>query len=138
MKVFVSYAFTGEDEAALTKRLSAIRHILNEIGADWYINIYDPKYQTMVDTYATDGDYVRVAMEELKTCDTVLVINTSERRSEGSLMETGAALALGKRIVFAQHVTSSGKTYIPTLADGAFVWEDEGELLEKIQAALVR
>lgn len=133
MKVFVSYAFTGEDEMALTKRLDNIRKIFERLKLKYYINIYDPDYQGMVDNNATPDEYLTAAFKELKTSSTVLVINTSDRSSEGVLMEIGAAKMLGLEIILAQHQSSVGKTYTPTVANESFIWQTESELLEKIE-----
>lgn len=137
MKVFVSYAFTGEDEAALTERLHNVKNILDQLGVDYYINIYDPAYQSLVDADATPDAYLAEAFKELKLSNTVLVVNTSDRRSEGMLMEIGAAKILGKKIILAQHQTSVGKSYLPTIADQSFVWQTEDELVSKLRAVLV-
>ncbi len=137
MKVFVSYAFTGEDEAALTERLHNVKNILDQLGVDYYINIYDPAYQSLVDGNAPPDVYLAEAFKELKLSNVVLVVNTSDRRSEGMLMEVGAAKILGKKIILAQHQTSVGKSYLPTIADQSFVWQTEDELVSKLRAVLV-
>ena len=137
MKAFVSYAFTGEDEAALTERLHNVKNILDQLGVDYYINIYDPVYQSLVDGNAPPDVYLAEAFKELKLSNVVLVVNTSDRRSEGMLMEVGAAKILGKKIILAQHQTSVGKSYLPTIADQSFVWQTEDELVSKLRAVLV-
>lgn len=137
MKVFVSYAFTGEDQAALAERLRNVKNILDQLGIDHYINMYDPAYQSLVDGNAPPDVYLAEAFKELKLSNVVLVVNTSDRRSEGMLMEVGAAKILGKKIILAQHQTSVGKSYLPTIADQSFVWQTEDELVSKLRAVLV-
>ena len=132
MKFFISYAFTGEDEAKLRARLQNIKALFTDAHVDCYINIYDQQYQSLVDKQADGGEYLRLALKNMERCNTVLVVNTSERRSEGILMEVGAAMALGKKIVLAQHQSSVGKTYLPTVVNSTFVWNEEAELLTKI------
>lgn len=129
MNIFVSYAFTGEHQPTLEKRLASLHDLLQHLNINHYINIYDPQYQSLVSRDATPDEYMHAALKELKKFDTVLVLNTSERRSEGSLMEIGAALVLGKKIIFAQHVSSVDKTYMPTIAQQTFVWSTEEDLL---------
>ncbi len=137
MKVFVSYAFTGEDQAALAERLRNVKNILDQLGIDHYINMYDPAYQSLVDADATPDAYLAEAFKELKLSNTVLVVNTSDRRSEGMLMEIGAAKILGKKIILAQHQSGVGKSYLPVIADQSFVWQTEDELISRLQEALM-
>ena len=133
MKVFVSYAFTGEDEAVLIARLRRVKNVFDALHIDSYINMFSPGYSDLVERNATGGEYMRSALPNLQTSDVVLVLNTSPRRSEGMLMEVGAALAWGKKIILAQHASSVGETYLPTLADEAFVWQSDEELLQKAE-----
>ena len=133
MKVFVSYAFTGEDEVVLTARLRSIKNVLDALHIDSYINMFSPGYSDLMERNATGGEYMRSALPNLQTSDVVLVLNTSPRRSEGVLMEVGAALAWGKKIILAQHVSSVGETYLPTLVDEAFVWRSDEELLQEVE-----
>ena len=136
MKVFVSYAFTGEDITVLRQRLNAVRAELEQMGLSYYINTFAAGWQEMMDRNATGGEFLHFALKDMKTSDVVFVIQASERRSEGMLMEIGAAVAMGKKIILAQHQSSVGKSYLPTVADTTFVWQTEQELLDKIQANL--
>ena len=133
MKVFVSYAFTGEDEAVLIAHLRCIKNVLDTLHIDSYINMFSPGYSDLVERNATGGEYMRSALPNLQTSDVVLVLNTSPRRSEGMLMEVGAALAWGKKIILAQHASSVGETYLPMLVDKAFVWRSDEELLQEVE-----
>jgi hypothetical protein len=136
MKVFVSYAFTGEDFDTLRQRLSGLRDLFGEMGLDYYINTFASDWQAMMDRGATGGEFLDFALEDMKTSDLVLVLNSSERRSEGMLMEIGAAVAMNKKILLAQHQSSIGKTYTNTVADETFVWSSESELLEKVRQVI--
>ncbi len=131
MKVFVSYAFTGEDFDVLRARLVGLRDIFDKLGLDYYINTFAPEWQSMMANGATSGEFLHFALKDMKTSDIVFVLNSSERRSEGTLMEVGAAVAMGKKIVMAQHVSSVGKTYLDTVANDVFEWSTEQELLQK-------
>lgn len=133
MKVFVSYAFTGEDHTVLRKRLSDLRETFLQLGVDFYINIFSPDWQSMMDNNATGGEFMQSALKDMRPCDIVLALQASERRSEGMLMEIGAAIALGKKVVLAQHQSCIGKTYLPTMANDTFVWHDEQELIRQVR-----
>ena len=76
MKVFVSYAFTGEDFDKLGAMLLRLKQMFNDLGIDHYINLYDPIYQSLVDNDASGGEYLRTALTHMPSCDTVLVLNT--------------------------------------------------------------
>lgn len=138
MKVFVSYAFTGEDEVVLAERLRRIKNVFDKLHIDSYINMFSPGYSDLVERNATGDEYMRSALPNLQTSDVVLVLNTSPHRSEGMLMEVGAALAWGKKIILAQHVSSVGETYLPTLVDKAFVWQSDEELLQEVKQLFSR
>lgn len=133
MKVFVSYAFTGEDESILRTRLRGLRTVFEELGLNYYINCFAPGWQELSDRSATGGEFLRFALKDMRSSDVVFVIQSSERRSEGMLMEVGAAVAMGKKIVVAQHVSSKGKTYLPTVADVSFEWNREDDLLQGVR-----
>lgn len=63
--------------------------------------------------------------------DILFVIQTSEERSEGMLMEVGYSIAKKKIIIVA---TKSGvhNTYLPTMGTIAFEWSNLEDLSEKI------
>ena len=130
MKVFCSYAFTGEDETLLRERMTGLRNLFQELSIDYYINLFLPEWQAMMARSATGGEFVRAAIKEMELCDTVLVIVSSDRRSEGMLMEVGAAVAMGKNIVLAQHTSAQGKSYLQTVAACTYTWETDRELLQ--------
>lgn len=133
MKIFASYAFTGEDETILRARLNSLRAVFEELGLNYYIDCFAPGWKEMASRNATGGEFLRFALNDMKTSDVVFVIQSSERRSEGMLMEVGAAVAMGKKIIVAQHVSSNGKTYLPTVADATFTWSSEGELMRSVR-----
>lgn len=132
MKIFCSYAFTGEDFGALSQRLSDLRDLFDKAGVEYYINCFAPGWQDMMDRGATGGEFLRFALNDLRTSDKMLVIQASSCRSEGMLMEIGAGVALGVPIILAQHESSIGSTYLPTVADDTFVWRIENELLDGV------
>lgn len=132
MKILCSYAFTGEDEITLVARLHNVVNTLQQCGH----HVYCFQFEKRGDTEPTPDEALRLAIDELQSCDAIFVIKSSERRSEGQLIEVGAALAQGKRIFVAQHRSAVGTTYLPTLADASFVWDDEESLLAGICAVL--
>lgn len=127
MKVFCAYAYTGEDTKTVTERMTKIYDLLTGLKLKPYVDLFDDDANDLSEA----GDFIRLTVGKLSGYDTLFVISTSERRSEGMLMEIGAALAAGKRIIYAQHETAVGKTYIPELAEYTFVWQTDDDLLEQ-------
>jgi len=123
-KVFCSFAFTGEDEATLNQRMQLIVQAFKDVGVEAYCNLFDAR----VDEFTAPKQFMDAALEEINTCDIVFVVMASDRRSEGMLVEVGAAYALGKKIVLARHQSANGKTYLDKLADKTIDWETNEDL----------
>jgi len=126
MKVFCSYAYTGEDERAVRERMDRVVAALKENGHDVYCNLFDDGTIGFVNP----EQFMHRALAILPSYDVVLVIQASARRSEGLLMEVGAALALHKQIILAQHESSVGQTYLPALANRTETWRNSEELCD--------
>jgi nucleoside 2-deoxyribosyltransferase len=124
-RIFCSYAFTGEDTNLVGKRMRTIVDVLEKADLDVYCNLEDPESISLKEPH----EFIEVAIRQLKTCDCLFALVTSERRSEGMLVEIGAALALGKPIILGQHESAVGTSYVPALASYSFVWKDDEELL---------
>jgi hypothetical protein len=129
-RVFCSYAYTGEDKAAVHDRMAQVVETFRANGVDAYCNLYDPRRHGLT----TPDQFMRLAFEEVKKCDVVFVIKTSERHSEGQIMEAGAALVLDVPMIFAQHESTVDKTYLHTLAEHTFTWSTEEDLRQNICA----
>lgn len=129
MKVFVSYAITGEHVEQVADRLAQVRDTVTACGHEVYCFHFDPARREDM----TEAECIHHALGKLPKNDALLVLGASERRSEGMLMEVGSALTHGKRLVYAQHDSAVGKTYLPSLADYTFVWRSEQELLSRIR-----
>ena len=121
--VFCSYAFTGEDEAVVRARMRGVVAALEQVGCAVYCNLFDPVWPS----YHMPGEFIRRALSVLPQYDMVLVVQASPRRSEGMLMEVGAALALGKLIALAQHHSDE------LIATRTEVWRSEAELPAVVQ-----
>lgn len=124
MKIFCSFAQTGEDEAVVLRRMTRVVDMLKSQNHDVYCILFDDKREAK----SPNGDLLKHALAHINDYDAVLAIVTSERRSEGMLMELGAALAYGKPIYLLQHTSADGKTYLPEIADKMRLWRTEVEL----------
>jgi nucleoside 2-deoxyribosyltransferase len=126
MNLFCSMAITGEDPAAVTRRMQVVVRALETAGHTAYCQPLDPR----MDEFKHQGVKVvmRYAFEKLEQCDGLVAIVTSERKSEGMLMEVGAALAAGKPVFLAQHESVNTGSHLPKLAARTVVWRTETDL----------
>lgn len=131
-RIFLSYAWTGEDKAIITSHMKAVCDVLEHHGFDVYCSIYD----NATKGFESPQQYILLALDELKRSDMVLVVQSSERRSEGMLVEVGAALSQNKQIIVARHVSALDKSYLYSLADYSFDFETSQELVESIERVL--
>lgn len=125
MKVFCSYAYTGEDEAAVASRM---RRVVDTLVAQ-KLGAYCIEFDAGAKHFIEPHQYVERALHQMRQCDVVYVVMTSPRRSEGMLMEIGAAIELKKPIVLALHESAEGKTYVSEFADVIKTWKTESELI---------
>jgi nucleoside 2-deoxyribosyltransferase len=132
-KVFCSYALTGEDRATVAERLQLVAQMLKDAGIQAYCNLHD----TTIKRPADPKRCIDAALKALKSCDVVFVIQASERRSEGMLIEIGAAYAAGKPIILARHQSAKGKTYLDQLAQKTVDWRTNQDLQRVLQELIV-
>ena len=112
-KIFCSYAFTGEDKLKVEARMRRVVDLLEGCGHEVYCNLFDGA----TESYGSPRQFLRRAIDQMNECDKILVIQTSPRRSEGMLIEIGAAIARNKSILLAQHQSAAGKSYLPETTD---------------------
>jgi nucleoside 2-deoxyribosyltransferase len=132
MKLFCSYAFTGEDEQVLFERMGMVVDALNTSGHDAYCPLFDPHKIALQEK----GDILAIfdyAFKNLAMCDGMVAIIASERKSEGQLMEVGAALAADKPLYLFIHSSVGSVSHLPKLASATHVWGSEEELKSALQ-----
>jgi nucleoside 2-deoxyribosyltransferase len=124
MRVLLSYPFTGEDVAAVEAMLQSACAGLRSAGIE-PVNL------------AAEQQEPRAAMNEafrlMGMVDMLLVLQLSERRSEGMLMEVGYALARGLPVV-AVTQDDVQRTYLPSMATVALRWQSLVDLRAKLAA----
>lgn len=125
MKVFCSYAYTGEDESVVADRMRRVVDMLMEQK----LGVYCIEFDVGAKHFTEPHQYVERALQQMQRCDAVYVVMTSARRSEGMLIEIGAALELKKPIILALHESARGKTYVPEFADVMKTWKTDDELI---------
>jgi nucleoside 2-deoxyribosyltransferase len=132
MNVFCSYAYTGEDVEMVTKRMQLVVETLKKAGHEVYCPLFDERVASLQEAGDVKAIFVH-AFEGIRRQDVLVVINSSDRRSEGQLMEIGAALSAGKAVYLMQHTTSVGLSYLPKLVTETHVWSSESELSEQLR-----
>lgn len=130
-RVFLSYAHTGQDPDVVEPRMRRLVQEFKKHFIDAYCNLDDP----VTKGFKNPGEYVAHALVELKKCDAVVAIKASAHKSEGQLMEIGAALAWEKPVWLLMHESARGKTYIddPDISKQVKYWNTEDDLVAKIE-----
>jgi nucleoside 2-deoxyribosyltransferase len=137
MKIFCSHAFTGEDPKAVTERMQLVVDELRSNGHDVYCDLFDQSVVTLMKS----GDVkaiLRDAFSHLASCDVVVAIVTSPRRSVGQSMELGVALHDNKPIYLFEHVSAKNSTYLEQIADTHHSWETDEQLRDELRKSFAR
>jgi len=114
MRVMVSYKYTGESVDRLDKLLSTICDSLCNAGANPYC-VYFAKARGLIQQ-KSPAEMMKIAFKQIDRSDVLLVVQSSESRSEGMLMEVGYAVASQVPVVVITH-SSVLSTYLPSIAD---------------------
>jgi len=126
----VSYKYTGEPLDKLDSLLSTVCSTLCDIGEDPYC-MYLAKARGLT-TQKSPCEMMKTAFEKINESDALFVIQSSESRSEGMLMEVGYAIANKVPILVATH-SSVFATYLPSLADISIIYDDIDHLKYQIE-----
>lgn len=130
VKIMVSYKYTGEPIDKLEGLLSAICNTLCNVGMDPYC-LYFAKVDGLI-PQKSPSEMMRIAFDQINKSDALLVVQSSESRSEGMLMEVGYAIANKIPILVATH-SSVSMTYLPSLADVLIQYDDVDHLKHQIE-----
>ncbi|HEY5695526.1 MAG TPA: nucleoside 2-deoxyribosyltransferase [Candidatus Saccharimonadales bacterium] len=131
MKLFCSYAYTGEDIAVVKKRTRLVVDTLTAHGHEVYCPLFDEVLAPFQEANDVKVIFQR-AFEAIEQQEALVVIVSSERRSAGQLMEIGAALSRHKPVYLMQHKTAAGSSYLPKLVTKTFIWETDAELQKQL------
>jgi nucleoside 2-deoxyribosyltransferase len=133
MKIFCSYAFTGEDLSIVDTRMRLVVDSLNSNGHEAYCNKFDPAIDALYDNDDIKGIFAD-AFRRIEASDAMVVIITSANRSVGQIMEIGLALSQHKPIYLFEHISAKDSTYLPRLADNYQTWSDDASLRSALEA----
>lgn len=136
MKVFCSYAYTGEELSKVVSRTQKVVDMLKEAGHDVYCPLFDERVASLQETNDMKAIFAH-AFDGIKRQDVLVAIIASERRSEGQLMEIGAALSRGVPVYLLQHTSAKDSSYLPALVTKTVTWTDDAELEQAARTLLV-
>lgn len=132
MKLFCSYAYTGEDVEVVTNRMQMVVDTLAAQGHEVYCPLFDELVAPLQEANDVKSIFTH-AFEGIRRQDATVVIISSERRSEGQLMEIGAALSQDKPVYLMQHDSAVDKSYLPKLVSKTLVWETDEDLKSQLK-----
>jgi nucleoside 2-deoxyribosyltransferase len=129
MKTFIAYGFTGQDPKQLEPVLTAACNALKKKGIEYYCSFFEE------DDFKSKQYNARQIMNHAFTIiddiDFLLVIQMTENKSEGMLMEVGYCIAKNIPIVAATK-RDVKQTYLPDMAEVRLVWDGPEQLTEEI------
>lgn len=129
-QAFISYRFTGETLADLEALLQPIQQSLRSRAIEPYCSLFDPELAHRPDEL-TPSDYLTKAFEKIDSSQLLFALVTSDRVSEGMLLEIGYGEA--KRIPLVVAIKEGvSSTYLPRLAAKIITWTTPDDLLEKL------
>jgi len=129
MKAVISYRYNGEVIKDLEALLISVCNALKTIGVDPYC-VYFEHFNKECDK--TPAEMMQMAFSYIDKSDFLFVIQTSEARSEGMLMEIGYAIAKGTKVVVATKLGVEN-TYLPSMADYSISYLDINDLVRLIK-----
>src|SRR5688500_7871913 len=126
MKTFVAYRFSGENPKELEPLLSSIRDELQKKNIEVYCSFFDEA------EFQNKSYNARQIMEHafriIDDSDFLFVLQTSDNKSEGMLMEVGYCIAKGIPIVSATK-KSVKSSYVPDMGEVDLRWDDTNDLM---------
>ena len=127
MKLFCSYAFTGEDVTAVEKRMTSVVDALTQAGHEAYCPLFDPYKIALQEKHAIN-EIFEYDFRNIATCEAMVAIITSSKKSEGQLMEIGALLAQHKPLYLFMHESALHTSHLPKLTPRVFPWQTDTDL----------
>lgn len=138
MKTFVAYRFSGEDLKTLEPLLVAVRDVLKDRGVEVYCTFFDEaefKNKSLSARQIMDH-----AFGIINDIDFLFVVQMSDNKSEGMLIEVGYCIAKDIPVIVATK-GSVKNTYLPYIATQSFKWrtiEDLGNYIASLRLTNVK
>jgi len=99
MRIYLSYRFTGADQVELKQDMELICAALSAAGHEPFCALWTT--ESRMEKKFTHKQVLDFCYGELDKCDAVLAYVSSDKKSEGMLLEIGYCLAKGKRLFLA-------------------------------------
>lgn len=129
MKTVISYRYNGEIIKDLEVLLVNVCSAFKFAGINPYC-VYFEHYKNSRDR--SPAEMMQLAFSHIDNSDFLFVIQASEARSEGMLIEIGYAIARDIKVVVATKKGVSN-TYLPSMGDYAFEYVDIQDLIQQIK-----
>jgi hypothetical protein len=127
MKIFVAYGSNGEDPQVVKPALMAIQDTFKTRGVEIYSTFFDASIKKSLGAHRIVQHVLRV----IDGSDILFVIQTSDNKSEGMLIEVGYSLAKKIPIIVATNSIVTG-SYLPEIASRSFKWNTIADLRKAI------
>lgn len=131
MKTFIAYRHTGESTQDLELLLMPIKEALEQQNIEVYCTFFDEN--SFKNKKIGERQILEHAFSEIDKINFLFLIQTTDSRSEGMLMEVGYCLAKKIPIVVAAK-DNIGNSYLPEMADILIKWDKVEDLVVKIEA----
>lgn len=131
MKAFVAYRFTGEAQAKLEPLLVAACQALQEKGVDVYCSFFEEA--EFKQKQYNSRQITEHALGIIDDTDFLFVLQTSDKKSAGMLIEVGYSLAKNIPIVLMAK-RSVTATYLHRLATISVQWTTVADLVNQIKS----
>ena len=129
MEAFVAYRHTGESEEVLEEMLTLVCRTLGSAGVSAYCTFFAEKeFQSRK---LNARQIMEHAFKAIDARDLLFVVQASEAKSEGMIMEVGYSIAKKKPIIVATH-NAVKNTYLPKMANIALTYNSLDNLETKI------
>lgn len=131
LETFVGYRHTGENPEYLAAMLGTARDALARAGVNAYCTFFDEA--DFQDKSLGAREIMEHAFSKIDVSDMLFIVQHSENKSEGMLMEVGYAIAKNIPVVVAVQA-SVEHTYLPDMATTTLRWNDLEDLQQQIEA----
>lgn len=131
MAYFISYRHTDADPQQLQQLLPAIRDAFTAAGETIYSTYFED--ESFRAAHSTPAEMMRHAFTKIDELRGLFVIQNSNERSEGMLMEVGYCLAKNYPICVATQQNVQ-HTYLPSMVKRHLVYNDIEDLIQQVRS----
>lgn len=133
MKIYVAYQLAGHSLKKQTATLKGIAQILDELGYQSFIFLRD--IQNWDPSKTSPKEVIENAVPNLKSCDVLLALMETPKKSEGMLLESGYMKGLGKKVIVASKPHDKG-VLLKAISDSSFEYENLNDFKKSLKKSL--